>query len=507
MAPFLEAAAAAAGEDDREVVVVVAVGVTDAAAVDDHAVVEEGAVAFGEGFEFLEEVGKLGAVKLVDAGDFFEFFGIALVVGDAVVGVGDADIGEAAIGTVVGEEEGGDAGGVGLEGEDLEVEHQADVVLVVVGDAGGLGVIGEGLGELGGVAEAALDVADGGEVLVEFLFVGGAELALEGLGVFEDEVEDALVVEFALGAGGVFFGAVAAGEEALEGELGVALGGEGRGFAFPGQVELIGTGIAAVAVAGAAGFVAAEFEGGKAGELAEVFGGDLVDGNAVADVGAGGFAGLDAGEEAGVSAGVVAAAVAIGLGLFVFEAGDDLEVGLEVLEGSEGAAEGVVAAVLAGGPVSHVFAVGRVDEGDAEGGLAAGFGGANAGAGGEGGGGFEGGQGHEGAEAAEKAAARKVGGHGEQGVQGKEGPGEREACPRCSITDEWRGRILSTGRNASGAGSDAALRGGEIGLGLGHHVRPRILHRSCGAAPRPHGGRLPAPRLYGGGIGGRGAVL
>ena len=66
MPPGLDGAAALAGEEDGQIVVVVAVAVADAAAVDDHGVVEEGPVAFADRFELAQQVSELLDVESVD---------------------------------------------------------------------------------------------------------------------------------------------------------------------------------------------------------------------------------------------------------------------------------------------------------------------------------------------------------------------------------------------------------------------------------------------------------
>ncbi len=192
---------------------------------------------------------------------------------------------------------------------------------VVVGDAGGAGgVLGGVGGGLGGCGEAAFDFADAVEVFVELAAVGRAEAVAEATSVFANVVEDGLAVSAALG-GGVGVGWIDVAEEAVENEAGVDFLGEGSGFGAPGNVGGIGAAIAGVAVAGLGGGVAAEFERGEAGEVADFPGGDLVDGDASLDVGTVGFTGVAAGEECGEGAGVVAAAVALGVGVVLGKAG------------------------------------------------------------------------------------------------------------------------------------------------------------------------------------------
>ena len=177
---------------------------------------------------------------------------------------------------------------------------------------------------------------------------------------------------------------------------------------------MIGTGVAAVAVPGAAGFVAAEFQGGQAGELADVVGGDLVDGNAVADICASGLAGLDSGEEAGVGPGMVAASVPVGVGFGMFQPLDDLELALHVLQWGEAPGEFVGGAVFTRRPMLPVFAIGRIDKRQPDGGRRCRCGlSGSGGTGGEWGRAFQCRKGHQGSKTTKKAAAGEGGGHGE----------------------------------------------------------------------------------------------
>ncbi len=82
-------------------------------------------------------VGQLFDVEAIDFGDLGLFFGFAFVVRKIVMPFGDIEPGVGAIVSFVGEHKGGDAGAIGLEGEDEHVGHQAEVIAVVFGDAGG----------------------------------------------------------------------------------------------------------------------------------------------------------------------------------------------------------------------------------------------------------------------------------------------------------------------------------------------------------------------------------
>ena len=380
------------------------VAVTEGAAIEDRAVIKNGTVTFFRGFQAVEEAGELLRVVAINLGEFLFLFFVVAMVGEVVVTVANTDVWIRAVAAVVGDDEGGDAGGVGLEGEGHHVEHELHLLLVGLEHLGGVDADGRlGSAELRGALDAALEVADGGEVFVELAAVGVAEGALEAVGIVEDVVEDALAVEGAAGAGFEGGGGIGVAEEALKGGAGIDFGAHRLRGGFPREVELVGAAVAGVAGAGALAAVATEFEGREARLLADLVGGDLIDGDAGLDVGAGGFARVDAGEETGRGAGVGAAAIAVFVAHAIGEAGDDGEIAAVGGERFENGGELVVGAGGGGGPVGHVGTVGDVDPRDAargEGGLEGGGGGA--GAGGEHR--VEDGEGDGGAEAAEEGA-------------------------------------------------------------------------------------------------------
>ena len=171
---------------------VVAVAVAVAAAVDDHRVVQDRAAVNVLGLlELLEEPGELLHVPEVDLGDLLELLLLALVMREVVVALGDPDVGERPVARLVGQQEGGDPRRVGPEGQEEQVVHELDVLEEAGRDAGrglagGVGGLAEPLGRL----DAALDLADAGQVLVQLLLVARAELVAQGAGVLEHEVED-----------------------------------------------------------------------------------------------------------------------------------------------------------------------------------------------------------------------------------------------------------------------------------------------------------------------------
>ena len=81
------------------------------------------------------------------------------------------------------------------------------------------------------VLDAAFHLPHAFEILVELLLIDLAEFALQALGILVDEIEDRLVI---LGEPGPLLRA--APEEAVEGDAGVDLAGQGDGGLFPGDV-------------------------------------------------------------------------------------------------------------------------------------------------------------------------------------------------------------------------------------------------------------------------------
>lgn len=190
---------------------VIDVGVSNAGAVEEHRVVEDGAVAVGGVFQAVEVVGEEGDVEGVDLRHALDLGGVVAVGGEGVVGIGDAGLGGvSAVAGLAGELEGDDARDVALEGDaNLKVEHELGVIGVGGGDAEGAVEIGrEVIGrDVGlGFLNTAFDFADGVEVFGDFGLVGGAEAAFEAGDVGGDEVEEA----GAAAKGGAAFGEGAA---------------------------------------------------------------------------------------------------------------------------------------------------------------------------------------------------------------------------------------------------------------------------------------------------------
>lgn len=367
-------AAGMAGEEEREVMNGVAVAFGESAAVEDGRVIEEGAIAVAGGLEAGDEVGEELGMVAVDLGHFFDEIGMTAVVSEGVVGVGDADFRIDADAAFAAHHHGGNAGEVGLEGDDLKVEHEADIVAEEEGDAARFFSGRDGNRILLGFADTLFDFADRGEIFVELALIEGAQLAGDGLGGVAGEVEDAIAIESAAGAGGGIEAGIDRAEEAFKDGAGIDLDGHGGVGFFPGQGVGVGATGAGVAITDHAGILAAQLKGSDTGLAGEVFGGYLIESSAGVDVGAGGVFGDGAGQETAAGLGVSAA-----LGLFAGEVGETGDEGNVLAEGSERGEDALeFEAGAVGGPILHDDAVGDINDGDAAGlrlGAAAGEGG------------------------------------------------------------------------------------------------------------------------------------
>ena len=93
----------------------------------------------------------------------------------------------------------------------------------------GSGSVAEPLGLL----DAALDLADAGQVLVELLPIARAQLAAQGAGVVEHEVEDRPLLLLPLPQALAALAGRPGAEEPLEGEAGIGLGRHRQCWARP----------------------------------------------------------------------------------------------------------------------------------------------------------------------------------------------------------------------------------------------------------------------------------
>ena len=364
MTPGLDRAASPPGQQHGKVVVRMGHAVLDGAAVHDHRVVEKAAAIRLAGLLQLLQPGREQLhVEDVDLGDLLHLVGVALVVGEVVVPFADADVGIGAVAAVVGHDEGGDPGAVGPEGQRQDIEHQFHMVGELRRHPLGTGVIGQVGADPIGRGDAALHVAHGAHVFVELVLIVAAKAAVQPLRIVEHEVEDARTPSLPPCPDLRRLVGVAAGEQPVEGQLGIDLRRHGRRCRPPGNVEGVGAAVAGIALAGELAAIGAQLQAREARVVAHLLGGPLVDRDAHPDVGALGLSGLAGGEEGGRGPGMVPRPVAVGPGLVVGETAQHREPIADRGQRLEDSRKLEGIPRLLGRPVLHHGAVGDVDEG------------------------------------------------------------------------------------------------------------------------------------------------
>ncbi len=144
-----------------------------------------------DGIHFFQEAGKLLDVPPVDVGDFIHHRFLVAMMGQVVMALGDLDIRECSVASLVGQQEGGDASGIGLERQDHHVEHERDMLVERGRNAGRSfhGRIGEIL-ELFGLFQATFDFPNARKIFIELLLILAAKLSLERASVVANKVKD-----------------------------------------------------------------------------------------------------------------------------------------------------------------------------------------------------------------------------------------------------------------------------------------------------------------------------
>ncbi len=136
VAGSLDGAAALACEDDGELGGVVGVAVPEAAGEEDHAVFQQGPLAFVGGLHFGRELAPEFNLVLVDALIHFQPMVVSRMVGKFVDAAADAvQAGETHVRQVVIHHERGHAGAIHLEGQQHDVKHEAQVRFAALGNA------------------------------------------------------------------------------------------------------------------------------------------------------------------------------------------------------------------------------------------------------------------------------------------------------------------------------------------------------------------------------------
>ena len=185
-------------------------------------------------------------VPEVDLGDLLDPVRPVLVVGQVVVPLGDPDLVERAVAAVVGEQQGRDAGRVGLEGQDQHVVHELDVFARSRrGCPAGSRRPGRGPSPNRSAFSIRVSISRTPVRYWSSLsWSSGLEPPLHRAGVVEDEVEDRpLLLPAALQVRLPLAGRAGA-EEALEDQPRVGLGRHRRRRRAPGEVVLVGARVA-----------------------------------------------------------------------------------------------------------------------------------------------------------------------------------------------------------------------------------------------------------------------
>src|SRR6185312_3138524 len=113
-----------ASEQYGKVIVIMAVAVADAASVNDHRMVEQGAVAVASRFQFTKEIRELLHMIAVDFRDFIHQLGIVAMMRKPVMPFRHADLAIGAIASFPRQHERADASDVRLERKSHQIKHE-----------------------------------------------------------------------------------------------------------------------------------------------------------------------------------------------------------------------------------------------------------------------------------------------------------------------------------------------------------------------------------------------
>ena len=218
----LQVTGVAAQQHHRQRIEGVDVGVAHTRAPQQQRVVEQRAVAVRDRLQPGQVLADQLRVVGVGGGVLLDPLLLVLVVGDGMVRLGDAEVRIGPAAQLAAQHEGEDAGDVGLEGDGHQVEHQPDVIAVVVGDADRRIGRRDRRGVLPlGALEAELDLADVLQVVVHAATIGGGQPSLQLPRLAGHHVQDAAAVAQPRGA--LLRRAEPAAEHALEHEPRVEL--------------------------------------------------------------------------------------------------------------------------------------------------------------------------------------------------------------------------------------------------------------------------------------------
>lgn len=197
---MLDAKAGSSGENKRQVGVSVAVSIGHASSHEGHGGVEQGFAVQVLGLgQSADEVAELFEGKGVAKRKVLHVIGVAVVVAEFVTGLGNAKLGNGKSSALVAAAEGGDAGGIGLEGQYHQVVNGPEVFPRLSLRNVSIGPLAVGLGDFRawyvepGISPlgANLGLAYGSEVLVHSPLVLRSNLFLQLTHFLEVRVEHA----------------------------------------------------------------------------------------------------------------------------------------------------------------------------------------------------------------------------------------------------------------------------------------------------------------------------
>ena len=144
------------------------------------------------------------------------------------------------------------------------------MILVTLRDSGRTLEVGKFCGKAVRLLNALLQLAHGGEILVELPAVGRAEVRLQASRIFHGEIQHALAVTVALDPRFIHLARVAVAKKPIKHLTRINFWRHGRGFAFPRDVVGIRAAITGVTIAGQPRLVRAEFQRGQPGAVANL---------------------------------------------------------------------------------------------------------------------------------------------------------------------------------------------------------------------------------------------
>ena len=180
-----------ASKQYRKTNIRVGVCVGETAAMDHHRVAEQAAIAVWRGLQAVEEMGKKLRVVHVDACYLFDPFLVAELVCQWGVRIRDTNLAVGALACLASVHEGDDAREIGLQGQNLQVEHHLGVIGKFYGNASRLF---DDADEFFVFPFSTFDVAfefpNGEQILIHLAPVGAAQVDRQALRIVANQVEN-----------------------------------------------------------------------------------------------------------------------------------------------------------------------------------------------------------------------------------------------------------------------------------------------------------------------------